>query len=220
MLSAINKIRPAAIEAERLYRKFHKEAASIQKRLWQATRSNDRLVISVEISEQLKAVGASGSSGQQGHIETIDVTFGRLSGLAAVRPTFDPVKALNNLERQISAYNIGDDEGKIFNFICELDEKDRKFCAGKLQETNNSFQKLHEKLMDFASFFNGDNLQRLNAWGNHPENPTPLYVEDGMFQKQRRITIKYKRPNTDKAVETVLSPKSTLLDLSVDWPIK
>jgi len=140
------------------------------------------------------------------------VDLGKFDGLTASLTNFNPVKKLEWIERTLASVEPGMTEDEIFEFACLLDDKTRNATYVLLKDADKRFDKLQKRLADFASFFDNENLRKLDAWGGHEANRVPIRVKQKRVLGQRRIEIGVQ---DDVAA---LVPDAVLWEHKVSWP--
>ncbi len=211
-LEVIRRLRPRAAESDRLFRKFRRDAAAIQKMLRRVTKAGEELVVAEHLSQSAGSEGPAGHRGQQGGIQTRDISFGPLEGLTAVSSRFDPLSELDAIEASLERFNQGDGDEAAVEFIAKLDETSRTSCYRELLTARECYAKLIADLVDFGRFFDPDNLRRLHDWGSHAENPIQMTVEQRQYQGNRTVVF-----SALGRSRSALVPGAPLYDTILGW---
>lgn len=75
--------------------------------------------------------------------------------------------------------NVSPDEGKIFDAIISMDQRQRERGYAVLTNIDHKkFSEFRRKIEDFEAFFERENLARLDVWGRDSRNPNLVEVAD------------------------------------------
>jgi hypothetical protein len=181
-LDILCKMAPAAGEALRVYRKFRKEASKIQRHLRALNRSGGVL----RVAERAR---------DRAHFETHDRVFGPLEGTTALISKYDPVRELEAIRMLLADYAGGTTAEATFNYIVSLtaDEDRRLDAHARLRAADQIWDKFSARLRDFRRFWARDNLERLDAYGAHPDSPFSFQATYELVQGRPRVTFRHRQ---------------------------
>jgi hypothetical protein len=212
-LQIIEAVRPKAVEALRLHKKFHKDAHQLMTLLRNVSKAGGgRLRVQFEV--ELNAAINDNSQGIRFERLIDAKDYGVLDGLTALRSKYDPVFELNAIATALERANVGTDDERIMDAIIALSPEDRTWTYTVLKRVDdNQWPKFEAKLLDFCAFFEHDNLHRLARWGSDPKNPGQVNVVDrALSMGVRQVEL------AGAGSRTALSPGAAL-DLEIpDWP--
>lgn len=220
-LAALEVIRPAAIEARRLYRQFRRDASRVQFQLRQIRRNyGGRLILSEIIRGGEDAVGTDyvGPAGIKGHgatnIETREHDYGLLAGDLITVKNFDPVKELDTLIRQLSSIDSVDDDEQVLDFIVSITPKQRGAAVAIMETVDDNVEKLLARLRNLLSFFTRENAEQLSAYGTSPHNSLPFTAKFGPMHGRPCMVIEQGKE------KCVMHVGNDCQDFSFRWPAK
>jgi hypothetical protein len=188
------KLRPAAEEARRVYRKFRKEVPSVHGHLRELkARRGGFLTVSELRSEQEDDIQIYGPKGfdRRGDEQTREIEFGAFAGQTAVVKDYNPVKELEHAIRILSSLEVTATEEQAVNFIVSMSDAQRRAAVAIIEGVNSAYNKIVAKLTDFASFFSRENIGLINAYGSHHSNPFRIEAQYQMTKSQAHITIRH-----------------------------
>lgn len=169
-LQALSLMSVRAEEALRLHQKFRKQGNQLMKMLRDATRDGGRLQVHFEIEKAMTGTGPAGFGGKDRVFDTKD--YGALEGSVAIRAKYDPVEELDHMTSALQVWNVGSSDEAVFNAIVTMNERQRSRGYAVLTDIDHKkWPSFVQKIEDFNSFFEAENLDRLNAWGQDARNP-------------------------------------------------
>jgi hypothetical protein len=169
-LSILEKVRPAAREAERIYRNFRTAGAPFQRPLRLVKKIGGLLTL----DEQLQVpADAAGSAGFRRYASIINqkIEFGFLRGMIALSGGYDPVRELDRMVAAVRSYNHGETDDALLNYVTALDPQTRRAATIKIRDAGTDYLKFQKRIADFCDFFTPENIRLLNLWASHPANP-------------------------------------------------
>jgi hypothetical protein len=223
MHAALEAIRPAAIEAERLYQELRAKMRKTGAELQRIERNDFVLSLSIyrEIPEaELEVYDDDDGSGvfeEDGTKYVIDnVTFGRLPDSTILYPKFQPVKDHNEIAQLLCTLPKLMSTQEAFLWICDHERLDHLEQAGQImRRASRLYVRLADRLDRFNAFFSRSVFAQLNAWGQHPQNSFDLAAEfaNGEF------TLRHGRGRARREREEVtLRPNFDALHARGEWP--
>ena len=221
---ALAKLRGAADAALALYRKFRLGAPRLHQHLRDVAVRGGRLVLyevlrtaDEDQGDRRDYTGPAGFRGKgSSETETRDHTFGVIGGVTATLSNYNPVKELADAIRFADSMVFTGDEGAAIDFVAQLDDDParRGAAVAICQGTDHRYKKFSSRLVDFLAFWDADNVERLNQYGQSEWNPHPFQVRRNVRRGSTWITIREHRSQTPL---TLLLP-ATLLVLTVpEW---
>jgi hypothetical protein len=175
-LASICEVRPAAVEALRVFRLLRKDAPDAVRQLRAIKQKGARLTVAETIDAKLAEIGPSGFKGSSGK-QTRDAVFGVLAGTTAVINDFNPVSELNRIETVLRAFPECRSEDEALEAICRMPDPERKWATTRLRQTDSDFRKFQARMADFCAFFATANIARIDAWTQHPEHPSRFRIK-------------------------------------------
>ncbi len=211
-LCVVNRLLPKAHEANRLFNKFRSDCRELHAELRQLKRVDGDLTVYIETERPRDSEGPAAFGGS--NIDRQAVSFGKIAGTEIFSSKLDLVEQLMTVKRLIEKSLQGEDEMHILNYIVELDlfPDGRAALCAELRDADRRYREAVASLIDVASFFEGDNLSRLDAWGTHPANPLGLTVSIEDRHGVSAIVIE------SSLGTTRLSPAEVLFLPFEDWP--
>jgi hypothetical protein len=198
-IDTLIKLKPAAKEALRIYRRFRRSNPSIQHHL---RAIKDRAGARLRVFEIIKTADADEGTGSdyfgpkgfrgrgQSETETRDIDLGMMVGTTALIRDYNPVKEIDDLARVLASLESGSSDESALEFIVGLSDKQRHAASALLQDVDKRYPKIVRRLADFAAFFSPDNIKLLNTYGQHPLNPFRFEAERGRLSGQTRVTFR------------------------------
>lgn len=175
-LASISEVRPAAVEALRVFRLLRKDAPDAVRQLRAIKQKGARLTVTETIDAKLAEIGPSGFKGSSGK-QTRDAVFGALAGTTAVINDFNPVSELNRIETVLRAVPECRSEDEALEAICRMTDSEREWATTRLRQTDIDFRKFQARMADFCAFFATANIARIDAWTQHPEHPSRFRIK-------------------------------------------
>jgi hypothetical protein len=167
-LSVIEKARPAAREARRVYRHFRTRGAEFQRELRLVKMNSGRLTVSEQIEGETAAFGPAGFRSPTTNVNIREVEFGTLRGMIALNTQYDPVGELDRIQSRLRTHNHAETEDAYLEYIAEMTPLPRRAATVQLREAANHYSKFQARIADFCAFFTPENLRRIHDWASHP----------------------------------------------------
>ena len=211
-LAAINVVRPAADEATRVVRRLQKDAPGAVRQLRETNRTHGgQLIIAETIDATIARIGPSGFQGANGR-QTRDIMFGLLIGTTAIITNYNPARELDQIGAILEKCPMCTTEEEALEAVCQLTEKDCKWTATNLRETDRSFRRFQSRIADFCSFFTTDNIARIDAWTRHPEHPSPFRIT----RRQEFGSVTLSISGYEDRLKVSVAP--VIEDYRAEWP--
>jgi hypothetical protein len=214
----LSELRSPAGEAQRLYRQFRNKAAEIHRHLRDIKAQRGGHLRLIEILGSTEAdseyVGPAGFRGRGGsEVESRDIDLGYMVGVTAVSKDYSPIKQLDETLRVLDSFDVRvESEDQALDLIVGMDERRRRAAVAILKAVDHGYEKFARKLSDFWAFFTRENIERLNAYGTHAENPFHFEASYRAEGGRTMVTLKRKRK------ECRLLFDDRFASLNVDWP--
>jgi hypothetical protein len=196
---SLGRLRPAAEEARRLYRKFRKEARSVHGHLRELKARRGGYLNVTELIEgereddDVQNYGPTGfSRRRKDDALTREIEFGMFAGQIAVIKDFNPVKELDDALRILLSLDVTPTEEHTLEFIVGMTEKQRHAAVAIIEAIDSERRKLIARLHNCAQFFARENIEPINSYGSHPSNPFPIEAKYDVFRGQPRVAIKHR----------------------------
>jgi hypothetical protein len=173
-LSVLERVRPAAREAERIYREFRKAGAVFQRPLRLVQKVGGRLAVEEQLAVQPGA--PAGLRTRQSSFTTREIEFGFMCGLIALTGDYNPVRELDRIVAAVTPHNHGDSGEAALDYIAPLDSLSRHAATVKLRQAPKDYSRFRRRLADFCAFFTPDNIRLIHQWASHPAQPEPFSV--------------------------------------------
>ncbi|HEY3909815.1 MAG TPA: hypothetical protein VGM07_07985 [Stellaceae bacterium] len=169
-LSVVARVRPAAREAERIYRSFRNAGASFQRPLRLLKKVGGLLALDEQLQVPADIAGPAGFR-SRARIINQKIEFGFLRGMIALSSDYDPVRELDRIITAVRLYNHGETDNALLDYVTGLDPQSRRVATIKLREAGIGYSKFQNRIADFCNFFTPANIGLLNKWASHPVNP-------------------------------------------------
>jgi hypothetical protein len=211
----LEKLRPAAEEARRLYRKFRKEAHAVHGHLRELKARRGGFLFVTELIDQEESADLYGPKGfdrSSSDESTREIEFGLLSGQTAVLKEYNPVKELDNVVRILSSLDATPTEEQALEFIVSMSEAQRRAAVAIIKAIDASYAKFVAKLKDFGSFFTRENIALINAYGTHQSNPLRIEARYEMLRGVPRVSIQ----RWSERCQLLIGRQ--LYDVNFEWP--
>lgn len=211
-IRVLGMLRTKAEEAERLHRKFRKDAARLMMLLRDEVKGGGRLTVLFEIKRE--ASEGSGPQGFRGSNRVFDThDHGVLNGLMAIRARYTPTVEIDAMLTELRVWNVGSDEDRILDAIVSMDQRQRNRGYAVLTNIDHKkFPDFRRKIEDFEAFFESENLARLDTWGRDTRNSNRVEVVERLLSAGRQVEIRGASSLTRLVI-------SDALHLSVpEWP--
>jgi hypothetical protein len=175
-LSVIQRTRPAASEARRIYRHFRKRGVEFHRELHPIKMVNGRLSVSEQIEGEIAAVGPAGFRSPGSRVNIREIEFGTLGGMIALNRDYNPVGELDRIESRLRPHNHAKNEDDILEYITAMTPQIRLATTVQLREARNHYSKFQARMANFCAFFAPENLGRIHNWASHPARPERFQV--------------------------------------------
>ncbi len=210
--STIRRARSIAEQTLAIFRLFRRDMHDLQIRLRAIKeRGNSHLKLyeiirSEEDETQDDYFGPAGFRGAgNSAAETRDVDFGFMSGTTALMNDYQPVRELNDVDRNIGFLNFEGDEEAAINFISEMTEGERRATVASLHLADKNYEKFSKRVQDCLMFFSPENIARLNQFGIHPLNHQPFSAEIKTIGPRRFVKFKEGRDTCNIPIDPDLA---------------
>lgn len=191
LIDALEELRPALTEADRLYRKLRGDNSDIARHLRQLKRQHGgQLAVDVVIEKpheehkpqqtnhdddrRPERIGPRGF-GREGGVDTYSQSFGVLVGEVMFASEFKPLDKLDELlagAREVPKVKDGD---AAYLWLCENESLELfEHFVDRLNELEAGYAKLVEQVKSVQSFFDLDFFARLDQYGRHRDTSFKL----------------------------------------------
>jgi hypothetical protein len=185
------KLRPAAEEARRVYRKFRKEVPTIHGHLRELkSRRGGYLTVTEVMEGHLHDYGPRGLE-RHSDEQTREIEFGMFQGQTAVTKDYNPVKELDDLVRRQTSLPSTPSEEAAMNFIVTMTDAERRAAVAIIEGVDAYYAKFIAKLRDFCEFFRKENIELINVYGSHRLNPIHIEAKYATVRGLPRITMRH-----------------------------
>lgn len=180
MLVALEAIRPATLEAARLYADFKRKAPAIQKEFRKINnRDSGTLKVTVvqeRVANDNRVEGPRGFGKTDSEYDSHDEIIGQLPNCTLFLSRFDPVAERREIEDLLMAMPRFTSDYETFSWICDLSEQIETLeAAGDvLRRAAEMYARLVKRLDRVTMLFSNEVFQRLDAWGQHSANDFDL----------------------------------------------
>ena len=187
----LSKLRPAAEEARRVYRKFRKEVPTIHGHLRELkARRGGYLTVTEVIEGDLADYGPRGL-GRRGDEQTREIEFGAFKGQTAVVKDYNPVRELDDLVRRQTSLHATHTEEDAMNFIVKMTEAERRAAVAIIEGIDTYYGRFIAKLRDFSDFFTKENIELIHGYGSHRLNPLRMEAKYETIRGQPRVVMQH-----------------------------
>jgi hypothetical protein len=201
--SVLSALEPDTREALCVYRKFRKGCRLLQTHLRHLNRTGEGRLLITEVlqnsdsEEESDYFGPAGFKGRgAGGTETRDHDFGHLTGATALLSNYNPVDELAHIKRQIDSFEFSGSEENALDFIVSMTPQQRQAAVAIFQEIDASYVKFITRLLDFLSFFDRENVERLHRYGVHQLNNFPFEARYEIWKQYPRIVFRLRSQET------------------------
>jgi len=211
----LGKLRPAAEEARRLYRKFRREAHAVHGHLRELKARRGGFLVVTELLDKNKNAeiyGPKGFSRSGGEELTREIEIGVFGGQSAVLKDYNPVKELDNVVRILSSLDATPTEEQALEFIVSMSEAQRRAAVAIIEGIDGAYGRFLEKLKDFGNFFTRENIELINAYGTHQSNPFRIEARYETIRGLPRVCIQH----WSERCQLLLGQQ--LYDVNFEWP--
>ncbi|MGD9839498.1 MAG: hypothetical protein AB7F72_09860 [Afipia sp.] len=216
-MAALESLKPAAIEAQRLYRKFRKNHPLVHAMLRSTKHQySDRLMLSQiirggEDEDESDYVGPAGF-GKRGRIETREHDFGLLSGSLVLIIDYTPVKDLDMIIRQLASVHCIPSQEATLEFVTSISAEQRRAGVAIMEGVDAGVEKFKGRIREFLQFFTRENAQVINAFGTSDYNSLYFKAEFELIHNRPCLTIMHK----GKPCQLLVGDSFAGLDIK--WP--
>lgn len=187
-------IRKGAADAQKAFDDFKANGRPIQQLLRRAAKGTGRLTVS-EVVGKLDGDGPSARLAAGSTVQTQEVDFGPLAGIAATKDNCAIGSDFDHFESIVSEFSIHDTDDKIEAFILQLDDAGLRKNEAKLREAVEGIDALPPRIADIASFFTEVNARRISAWGAHRDAPEWTKAEIKTARLEGRVLFEIETRN-------------------------
>jgi hypothetical protein len=176
---AVIAVRGIAEEVQRIYRRLRNNSKDIHLILRNIKdRNNARLTLyeAQDTSNDNDYVGPAGYRRQSDTRVIPQIEFGSIIGTTALIRDYKPVYELDAISRNIGIFDFAGDELEAIDLIGAMTAKERRAAVATLQIADDNYEKFISRIKDCVSFFSGDSVARLDAFGSHHLNHQPFAV--------------------------------------------
>lgn len=190
--ATIVRARSIAEQTQKMYRTFRRDMPELQARLRTLKeRSNARLVLYEQISPEGEGaedyIGPAGFRGSGAQNQFRETDFGFIAGTTALIKDYQPVRELNDVDRNISFLDFDGDEEAAINFIAAMTDRERHATVHSLKLADARYEKFAQRIQDCLAFFSPENIARLNRFGTHPLNHQPFAARVKVINKRHFV---------------------------------
>lgn len=184
-IAALNELRPALAEAERLHHKFRHDYGAIAKKFRHIkNQAGGMLAVSIEIAgtrtekqddgteqqDRGERIGPKGFGKGPDAVDTYTEEFGVLDGATMFAASFEPIADLDGLMAIASALPELSSVEDTFDWICEHESLEFfEQIIEQVRRIQAGFNRLVQQADSVIAFFSLSHFDRLNTWGTHPE---------------------------------------------------
>ncbi|WP_424957929.1 hypothetical protein [Hyphomicrobium sp. 1Nfss2.1] len=218
---ALERVRPAAAEAQRLYTQIRTLIPDILDQLKLVRRNGFELVVSLAVelpedaSEEIAVVGPRGLERGLTTDAASQVSFGYLPDTPMLYSRFQPVKDHADVAQLLAALPRAASKEEAFDWICDNSRLDHlEQGVRMMRRASHLYLRMIERLDRFNSFFTRRNFTALNKWGQHPNNAFDLKAEVNL----ERFSLSHSGRGRWEHEELVLTPNMAALTARGDWP--
>lgn len=164
------------LECQRVYERFRKDGGPFQRALRNAVRGGSQLHVT-EILGPLTAGGSVGMRVGGSSVETRDIQYGQLAGQSVVATKCTLAADLKECTATFERLDGYATDDAVLNLVTPMSDDEKVTAANDLAKAITGLATVEESLVDFRRFFTDGNMERITAWGTHPENATPMKAE-------------------------------------------
>jgi hypothetical protein len=219
MVVALEAIRPAATEADRLYAELKRRAPNAQQVLRGIRAGGGVLKVSIvterdETDENL-IEGPRGFRRRDSAYDAHEEVIGNLPDTTILNANFTASKDWREIHDLLLTMPRFESEERAFLWICDQSEhlKQLEVAVAVLQQCSMRYVKLSDRLDRFLQFFSRSLFSQLDLWGRHSENS--VYMEAGC--ENGEFSLRYGRRHADRE-EVHLRPDLPKLTARGNWP--
>lgn len=160
-------------ECKRIHDRLRKDGGQLRQALHKASRGGAQLHVTEQIGPG-RAGGPAGMRTSGSNLETRDVQFGRLTGQIVVATKCTLAADLAACEATFERLDGYTTDDAVLAFVAPLSDEEKIAAANDLSEAIVGLSAVEAALVEFRRFFTSENMERISAWGAHPENTTPM----------------------------------------------
>lgn len=161
---------PRVVATQNVFDRFRHAGAAFQRALRQATKGGGFLSVAEVLGPGAQG-GPSGLRTAGSTVETRDVSFGILSGPAAVATRCHVADDLAVVGGLLDSFPAIIDEDSALDYLASLDDSALLACERRLRDIHKKLGEIAGRLDEIASFFTVANAARITAWGSHRDAP-------------------------------------------------
>lgn len=206
LILALEGLRPALVEADRLYRKLRGDNSAIPKHFREVRKQRGgQLTVDVIIetprgeqkfeqegepdgeNDRPERVGPRGF-GRVGGVDTYTQSYGALMGDSMFASEFRPLDKLDELLAVAGEFPKVQDGDGAFLWMCNNESLGLfELLVERLDELEAGYEKFLEQLMSVRSFFDAEYFARLNLYGQHRD--TSFKLEASVDKREGVYTL-------------------------------
>lgn len=209
MKIAANRLVDAAGELDRLKSVISKDIPKTEATLGSMAGSGAGLRITIVMKRDKDSVGPSGIRGTS--VDTREEEFGPLAGRPLFQKRVKHTKEAIAIAEAVSAFPELASDDEILDYMADAppgqtDLAWLEWNWGTLARLADRHRRAANTIADARHFFDTSNISRLNDWGDHEANETPVAVEvikGATYQiRQGRNEQTFIKPDMDKLKNT------------------
>ncbi|MBV0912559.1 hypothetical protein [Anianabacter salinae] len=162
---------------------FRKECPMITYELREAMKRGP-IFVTERISSNQEALRSLGLK----QPKMINRQIGSVTGQAVVKSRFEHHKENFALENQLEAIKFGSNQQECFLKICEMTYKEKQMTERLIKKARQEISKISDLNKDFISFFEPENLRKLNEWSQHENRATPFRIDYRLGQGRMKVS--------------------------------
>lgn len=219
MIVALEAIRPAAIEADRLHVQLRRDAPNAQKTLRAVRAAGGALKVSIvterDEDDEDRIEGPRGFGKKDSEYDAYEEVIGLLPDSTILNASLTARRDCRDIEDLIASIPRFDSEEAAFFWICDQSERleELEAAVAILQDCSSRYVKLADRLDRFLQFFSPAVFDQLDRWGQHPDNS--VYIEAGY--DNGTFTLCHGRRYAERE-EVRLRPDMARLSVRGAWP--
>lgn len=196
---------PRVDATQTVFDRFRNAGAAFQRALRQATRGSGILSVAEIIGPRLQG-GPSGLRTSGSTVETRDVSFGILSGPAAVASRCAVADDLAAVVGLLAVFPPIVDEDGALDYLAALDDTALLACERRLRDIQNKLGEIGTRLDDIAAFFTAANAARISAWGSHRDAPIRMRASCRLSRLENQVEFEIVGGEGGRRVGLLLPP--------------
>lgn len=200
---------PRVDATQMVFNRFRNGGAAFQRALRQATKGSGILSVAEIVGPRLQG-GPSGLRTAGSTVETRDVSFGILSGPAAVASRCQIGAELTAVSGLLDGLPMIAGEDGALDYLAGLDDDALLACERRLRDIQKKLAEIGVRLDDITNFFTAANAQRITAWGSHRDAPIRMRASCKLSRLADQIEFEIVGGDGGRRVGLLLPP--------VFWP--